>query len=315
MKKIFKLKQPILITGASGFVASNLVRYFVKKKIKVSLILNKNTNLWRIKDILSSTNYFYVDLTNSQSIKKIISKIKPKTIFHFAAHGAYSYQNDSSLIKKVNLDGTFNLIKECKKYNFTSFINTGSSSEYGFKNKKMNENDIPIPNSYYSVFKSAATLLCQFESLVNRLPITTVRLFHVYGPYEEPTRLIPTLMRQLLNNKQSQLVSPNISRDLIYIDDVINFYVMLAKKTNLYGEIFNLGYGKKITIKKIYDYMKKITNSKINNKWNSMKDRKWDQKIWYSDMSKVKKKLSWKPKIDYKKGLQKTLAWHKSFYE
>ena len=314
MKIYKKLKQPILITGASGFVASNLVRYFVSKKIKINILLNQKTNIWRIKDIIHKTNFFYSDLGNEKDIRRIIKKIKPKTIFHFAAHGAYSNQTDSKLIKKTILNGTFNLINECKKYGFNNFINTGSSSEYGFKKKRMSENDVLVPNSYYSVFKSSATLLCQYESIANNLSITTIRPFHVYGPYEEPTRLIPTLIHQLINNKRSKLVSPKISRDLIFIDDVINFYLLVGTKAKLRGEIFNLGFGKKTTIKDIYDHLKKITHSKVNNKWNSMKNRSWDQTVWYSNMTNVKNKLNWKPKTNFKKGLYKTLIWYKNFY-
>ena len=80
------------------------------------------------------------------------------------------------------------------------------------------------------------------------MQIVTIRPFHVYGPYEEPSRLIPTLIRQLIDNKKSKLVSPNISRDLIHIDDVVDFYLLVSFKRNLKGCIFNLGFGKKITI-------------------------------------------------------------------
>ena len=314
MKINNKLKQPILITGASGFVASNLVRYFVSKNIRVNLLLKKNTNLWRIKDIIHKTNSFYLDLGDVKDVKKIIKKIKPKIIFHFAAHGAYSNQTDLYSIKKTILDGTLNLLTECKRYGFDIFINTGSSSEYGFKKTIMREDNLLVPNSYYSVFKSSATLLCQYESIKNNLPIVTIRPFHVYGPYEEPSRLVPTLIKQLLNNRKSKLVSPNISRDLIYIDDVIDFYLMVSSKKKLIGDIFNLGFGKKITIRMIYDHLKKITKSNVQNKWNSMKNRSWDQTIWYSDMSNVKKKFKWKPKINFKNGLSKTLIWYKDFY-
>jgi nucleoside-diphosphate-sugar epimerase len=309
------LKKPILITGASGFVGSNLTRYLVKKGIRVNIIIKKSSNVWRLKDIFENLNVYYADISNKKKIQTIIKKIKPKTIFHLATHGAYSSQSNTDRIKSTILDGTINLINECSKYRFDAFINTGSSSEYGFKDKKMKENDLLVPNSYYSLFKSSATMFCQYMSLKNNLPITTIRPFHVYGPYEEPSRLIPTLLKKLTGNKKVKLVSPDISRDLIYIDDVVNFYILIAKKNKLRGEIFNLGYGKKTTIKNIYDYLRKITNYKNFNKWSTMKNRSWDQKVWFSDMTHVKKKLKWNPKIDYKKGLYQTLIWHKEFYK
>ena len=175
-----------------------------------------------VKEYMNKTKIFYVDLTEKENLGNVIQKIKPKSIFHFATYGAYSSQNDLKLIKSTILNGTINLLNECKKYKFNIFINSGSSSEYGFKKNKMSENSLLEPNSYYAVFKSATTLFCQYEAITNKLPIVTVRFFHVYGQFEEPSRLIPTLIKNLLNNKSSKLVSSNIARDLIFIDDVIN---------------------------------------------------------------------------------------------
>ena len=308
------MKYPILITGAAGFIGSNLTRYFVSQGIKVNIIIKRSSNTWRLNDIIKKTNVHYADVSDINKIKKIIKKIKPKTIYHLATHGGYSDQNDLEKIKKSILDATYNLINECKKYKFNIFINTGSSSEYGFKNKAMKESDILVPNSYYSVFKSSSSLYCQYESLKSNIQIVTIRPFHVYGPYERSNRLIPSLIRNMLNDKKVKLVSPKVSRDMIYISDVVNFYIMLANKKNLKGEIFNLGSGKKTTIKEIYNFLKKITNYKVKNYWGSMKNRYWDQSIWYSNNSYVKTKLNWKPKVGLEKGLLNTVNWYKKFY-
>lgn len=308
------MKHPILITGAAGFVGSNLARYFVSRGIKVNIIIKRSSNTWRLNDIIKKTNVHYADISDINNVKKIIKKIKPQTIYHLATHGGYSDQTDLVKIKKSILDATYNLINECKKYKFNIFINTGSSSEYGFKNKAMKESDILEPNSYYSVFKSSASLYCQYESLKSNIQIVTIRPFHVYGPYERSSRLIPSLIRNMLNDKKVKLVSPKVSRDMIYISDVVNFYIMVANKKNLKGEIFNLGSGKKTTIKEIYSLLKKITNYKVKNYWGSMKNRYWDQSIWYSNNLYVKTKLNWKPEVDLKKGLANTVNWYKKFY-
>ena len=309
-----KIQQPILITGASGFIGSNLLRFFVSKDIRVNIILRKQSNIWRIKDVINKSKVFYVDLRDKENLDRIIEKIKPKSIFHLAAYGAYSHQDQMELIKSSILDSTINLINECKKFKFTIFINTGSNSEYGFRKNKMSENDLLIPNSHYAVFKAAATMFCQYESIVNKLPIITVRPFHAYGPYEEPTRLIPSLITNLLRNKKSRLVSPDIARDMIFIDDVIDLYLMIASKPTINGDIFNIGSGIQKTIKEIYLYLSKLLDSDTKPEWNSMKNRSWDQKIWKADMTKVKNKFNWKPKYNLKRGLTKTISWHKKFY-
>ena len=309
-----KIELPILITGASGFIGSNLLRFFISRDIKVNIILRKKSNIWRIKDIINRAKIFYVDLKEKENLGKIIRRIKPKSIFHMAAYGAYSYQDQVKLIKSSILDATINLVNECKKFKFNVFINAGSNSEYGFRKEKMNENDLVKPNSDYAVFKAASTLFCQQESIINKLPIITVRPFHVYGPYEEPTRLIPTLIRNLLKNKDSRLVSPDIVRDLIFVDDAINLCLKIASRPNVDGDIFNIGTGKQSTIREIYSNLNKLLNCNIKPRWNSMKRRSWDQKVWKADMSKVKRRFNWKPKYNLKQGLTKTINWHKKFY-
>ena len=310
-----KIEEPILITGAGGFIGANLLRRLIKKKLKVNIFINKKTNLWRIKDLISDANVHYVDITNEKKLSILIKKIKPKTIFHLAAYGAYPFQNSINQIKKVNLDSTINLLNECQKYGFKKFINTGSSSEYGFKNKKMSEENLLVPNSHYAVFKASSTLYCQYEAQSKKLPIVTLRPFHVYGPYEEPSRLIPTLIRQLSNNISPKLVSPNISRDLIYIDDVVDYFMLSCTNKKIDGKILNLGSGQNTNIKKIYTTINSYFKINQAPKWNSMPDRKWDQNIWVANIDKTINLFGGKKNIDLKTGISKFIKWHKRNYK
>ena len=310
-----KISTPILITGAKGFIGSNLLRKLVYEGYETNVILKTKNKCWRIKDILKKTNIIIGDLNNFESINKIINKLKPKTIFHLAAYGAYEHQNEIEKIKKVNLDATINLLKTCSKQGFKIFVNTGSNSEYGFKKKPMKETDFLEPNSYYAIFKAATTLFCHYESISKKLPIITVRPFHVYGPYEENTRLIPTLILKLLNNQNPPLVASNIARDMIYIDDVVDFYLMIASKPSTNGDIFNIGSGHQKTIKEVYFSISNIIKSNLKPKWNSMNNRSWDQTTWKANMSIVKKRFKWKPKNNLKQGLTKSINWHRKFYK
>ena len=97
----------------------------------------------------------------------------------------------------------------------------------------------------------------------------------------------------LLENKCPPLVSPNISRDLIYVDDVVDFYMKVAQKRKINGEIFNIGSGKKNTIKQIFYKVRKIMQCNVKPKWSTMINRSWDQEIWFSDMSKANRLLKY----------------------
>ena len=310
-----KIPTPILITGAKGFIGSNLLRRLICKGYETNIIVRTKDNCWRIEDILNKTNIFFEDLTNFKLINKIINKLKPKTIFHLAAYGAYEYQNEIEKIKKVNLDATINLINTCTEQGFNTFINTGSNSEYGLKKNPMKETDVLTPNSYYAVFKAASTLFCQYESISKKLPIISIRPFHVYGPYEEKTRLIPNLISSILFNRCPPLSNPENVRDMVYIEDAVNFYLSLTNENVDYGSIFNLGTGTQHSLKEIVDTTLALTESKIKITWNSMPSRKWDQIIWQADMSNTNKILGWTPENSLKTGLSKTIEWHKHYYQ
>ncbi len=308
-----KIALPILITGSSGFIGSNLLRHLIKKNIVCNIIIRKKSNTWRIKDLLKNkyVKVHYCDLGNKKNIYKIIDNIKPKTIFHLATYGAYSFQSDEELARKNIVDNSINLFKACNKNSFKIFINTGTNSEYGFKTKKMSEKDILEPNSFYAVFKSTVTQYFRYISIKNKLPIVTVRPFHIYGPYEESSRLIPTLILNLIRKKMINLVSPKISRDMLYIDDCVDLYIKIASIKNDFGAVYNMGSGKKITIKEIVEKAQKYTrtNKILKPKFNTMNKKSWDQEIWLSDMSLVKKKLKWKHKFNLDSGIKKTYIW------
>ena len=102
----------------------------------------------------------------------------------------------------TDLVGTVNLLESCIKQGFSAFINVGSSSEYGVKNKEMSESDFPDPIDTYGVAKLAQTYYCRMSSIKYQLPIITLRIFSAYGYYEEPTRLIPYLTTSMLTGKK-----------------------------------------------------------------------------------------------------------------
>ena len=229
-------KRIFLITGSSGFIGSVLLRRLLKQKENVHIILRKQSNTWRIDDLLKKVVIHNSDLTNLDELKSLINESKPNVIYHLAANGAYSYQKDADQIIHTNILGTWNLLQACNTVKYELFVNTGSSSEYGFKKFAMRETDILEPASYYAVTKCAQTLLCSHIARQEKRPIVTIRPFAVYGPYEEPKRFVPTLMNALFSNKKMNLVSPTTARDFVYVDDIVDAYLKINELKNNSGE-------------------------------------------------------------------------------
>ncbi len=310
------LRTPILITGGSGFVGSNLLRRLIQETPpkKIHVLLRKNSKTWRINDLLKKVNMavHVVDLRNQRATDRLVREIKPKTIFHLATHGAYpSEQYDEKEIIETNIISTFNLLRGCLKYGFDAFVNTGSSSEYGLKSKPMRESDILNPLSAYGASKAWATLYGQYLASDQKTPIITLRPFSVYGFYEPLGRLIPNVITSLLRDKSPQLAPPDTARDFVFVDDVINAYFKAAQKPYA-GKVFNIGGGKQVTIKEIFSITKAIINVDVQPLWNKKMARSFDTNRWVADITLAEKQLGWKPKTNLRDGLRQTVQWFKN---
>ena len=149
-----------LVTGGVGFIGANLVRRLVSEGKNVFLITERNSDLWRVQDIIEHVEIFEISLIEYEKIQSLILSIKPEVIFHLASYGGLPFQQDQKQIYAVNFYGTMNLFDACKEVGFDCFINTGSSSEYGIKNAEMREDDVLEPVSDYGVSKAASTNFC-----------------------------------------------------------------------------------------------------------------------------------------------------------
>src|SRR3989344_846287 len=159
------LRTPILLTGGAGFVGSTLLRRLVREAPpkKLHVLLQKNSDCWRIGDILKKVSVHFVDLRLPRAVDALVQKVKPRTIFHLATHGAYpAQQYDEKEILATNVDATFNLMRSCLAQGCDAFVNTGSSSEYGLKDKPMKESDVLEPTTAYGTSKAWATLYGQY---------------------------------------------------------------------------------------------------------------------------------------------------------
>lgn len=299
----------VFITGGNGFIGSNLTRLLVKKKFNVNLLVRKNSNLWRLKDINRNIKIYQGEIEDVKGLKKIINKIKPNYIIHLASYGNSSEENNLKKIVDTNISGLINLLEASDNINYKKLIICGSSSEYGFKNKPMTETDYLLPNSYYSAAKGSAALLAQSYALENKKPIAILRLFSAYGPFEEYNRFIPTIINNALKNKKVLITKENIKRDFIYIDDVVNaFYKTMHAKLNS-GEIINIGTGKQYANKDIIRIIEKILKIKL--KLGIFPKRAWDTSNWVANNLKAKKLLKWKPEFSLEEGLIETIKWNK----
>ncbi|MBI2024664.1 MAG: NAD-dependent epimerase/dehydratase family protein [Candidatus Harrisonbacteria bacterium] len=304
---------PVLITGASGFVGANLLRRLVNNGLekKTNIILRKNSDPWRIKDVLKKAPTHIVDLRNEEATRALLKKIKPKTIFHLATHGAYPRQQfEEKEIMETNITCAFNLMNSAARTGVKSFINTGTSSEYGINKMAMREQDRLSPVTAYGASKAWATLYGNYLANDKKFPVTTLRLFGVYGYYEPRGRLIPNIILSFLENSRPKLTNPKFIRDFVFIEDVVDAYIMAAER-NIAGSILNVGSGRKTSLQEVFTVIKEIMNSDVRPILEKSKTGIPDINRRVADVQLAKKTLKWKPKTNLRDGLRKTVNWFK----
>ena len=306
------LNESFFVTGATGFVGSCLVRKLAEIGCEVHALVRPQANLWRLHDLEGRVDLHTGDLNDAGHLRDLISDIQPTIIYHLAVHGAYPDQTNADEIILTDVFGTWNLLKACSEIDYKLFVNTGSSSEYGSKQCAMRESDLLEPNSYYAVAKAAQTLVAQHMAHSDRRPINTFRLFSVYGPYEEPSRLVPTLIQRCIAGKALDMVSPDTARDFIYVEDVVEAYLQIGQLSLQCGEVFNIGTGIQSTMRDVVRAAVRSTGAKVRINWGSVPARTWDTETWLADATKVRRVLKWAPKTSLADGMEKTTEWFRS---
>ncbi|MBW2989041.1 NAD-dependent epimerase/dehydratase family protein [Candidatus Woesearchaeota archaeon] len=290
-----------LVTGGSGFVGANLVRALIEEGHKVALLLREKSRLWRLEGMMDKITPIYADLADKETLIQAVRRCQPDTIFHLAAYGAYpKSQKDPGLILKTNIIGSINLQQAAGEI---PIINAGSSSEYGIKDATMSEEDVCRPDNDYGWAKLSQALHFQMAGKV------TLRLFSVYGPFEEPSRLIPTLIKAKIKNLPLSLI--NSVRDYVYVGDVVNAFMMCAKSYDkLRGEIINIGSGKQTSVKELLAVLDMAgkENSELGISWNFEPVQK-EPARWQANINKAEGILGWSPKNTIGRGMRKTYGW------
>jgi dolichol-phosphate mannosyltransferase len=300
----------VLVTGAGGFVGANLAARLAEAGHDVVAWIRPGSPTWRLDDHDAEIEIVPLDLLDTDAVDAGVRSAGADWVFHLAAHGAYSWQRDAELIMQTNLVATVHLLAACQRHGFGAFVNAGSSSEYGFQDHAPREDELPEPNSDYAVMKAAATLHCRFVAQRDNVHVVTLRLYSVYGPWEEPGRLMPTLVARGLEGRLPPLVSPDTPRDFISIRDTEQAFLQAAQRSDLErGSVFNIGSGRQTTLREVVDVARAQLGIGEEPKWGTEAQRSWDAAVWVGDARRAHEQLGWKAQDDLQAGFARLVDW------
>jgi len=315
----FWKNKDVLLTGADGFVGSHLAEKLIDLGAKLTIVVratsNHGTSAYNFKNL--HNNYvkkckkiICCDISSTDIIRHI--KIsKPKIILHLAANAYVPYSFDHPLeVNESNVIGTLNILEAARQIkNLERIICTSSSEVYGTAlTKKINENHPLNPTSPYAASKAAADRYCFSYILTYNLPIVIIRPFNTYGP-RHTYDVIPKFIKMALYNKNITIHgNGKQSRDLTYISDAVDAFILVSESKKCLKKVINFGTGQDYSINFLATQIKKI--SKSDSKIIYINKRQAEVQRLTCDAS-LCKKLGWKNKIGIIEGLKLNIEWAK----
>ncbi len=318
----FYKNKKILVTGADGFMGSHLTERLVNYGAQVTafvrwsaLITPHNVQLKNISHLKDKIKIISGDI-GSYDIIENIRKEKPEIIFHLAAEAYVNKSFDQPReVIDANVTGTLNVLQACldenmKPQEFIKRIVLTSSSEiYGTYDSPINESFEMKPSSPYGASKAAADRLAYSYYNTYNLPIAIIRPFNTYGPrhtYDAPPRFIDLALKE---KDITVYGDGEQSRDLSYVDDTVDGFLIMGVNEKAIGEAVNFGTGKDT---KIIDLAKKIIEiSGSKSKIIHLSPRPSEVQRLCCDNTKAKNLFNWQPKVSIDEGLRKNVEWAK----
>lgn len=301
----------ILITGASGFVGSFLLKQLLMKdKHEIAAIIREPEKAWRIQNFINDIHVIKGSIDVLESYRKQFLDFKPDIIIHLAWAGVDG-QSRNKIEQWRNVCYTIELMELGISSGSQSFIGLGSQAEYGDANAVVDELRIAKPTTLYGVAKLAACNISQAVANSAEMRFVWLRLFSSYGPKDQPTWLIPYIINTMLKGESPNLTAAEQIWDYIHVEDVAAAIFSVTENFNANG-IFNLGSGNGVPLKLIIEKTRDLIDPSIALNLGVIPYRKDQVMHLQANIDRLTNATGWKPKIDINAGLLETVNWWKA---
>lgn len=338
----------ILVTGAAGFIGSNLVKRICSEFPSAIVIGIDNMNAYydialkdfRLKELEQYSGFTFVkgNIANKELIDELFEKYKPSIVVNLAAQAGvrYSITNPDAYIES-NLVGFFNILEACRNYPVEHLVYASSSSVYG-SNKKVpysTDDKVDNPVSLYAATKKSNELMAHAYSKLYNIPSTGLRFFTVYGPAGRPDMAYFGFTNKLVKGEKIKIFNyGNCKRDFTYVDDIVEGVVRVMKKApdKKNGEdglpippyaVYNIG---NQNPENLLDFVQILSEELVragvlpeDYDFEAHKElvpmQPGDVPVTYADTSALERDFDYKPSTSLREGLRKFVEWYADFYK
>ncbi|MEK9176740.1 MAG: NAD(P)-dependent oxidoreductase [Patescibacteria group bacterium] len=300
----------ILVTGGAGFIGTHLTKRLVREEADVHLFVRENTDVAGFKTLFPNVTLHTVDLDDHEAVQETLKTLSPQGIFHLAAvNQSYAVRPTLKQLFRGNAENSLNLMEATSHLPIEFFVNTTTFVEAGPKTDPIREDDSLEPMEYYGISRIPGTLYVHALGKYQAKPFVTVRVFTPYGPFIQKGKLVYEIITHALSGSAIRLSRADVTRDLIFIDDLVDLFVRAAANAGAYpGHTFNGGSGVATPLGKLVEVVLQYTGSTSPVSWTG-DDVLYDRAHWRADISKSTSLLSWKPTHSLHEGIAKTVGW------
>jgi UDP-glucose 4-epimerase len=303
----------VLVTGASGFIGSNVVRKLVDDGAEVHALTSTVSAVYpvRLVDLRDRITMHEGNLIDRSAMDSVVDKARPEYVLHLGAftHVGKSWQRVDECIQ-ANVQGTVNLLQALARYDYRRFVYTGTSEIYGDIEVPFCEDALVNPISPYSVSKYAGERYCRMFHQGYGWPIVMLRPFNAYGPGQTPDRVIPEIIVRALRRQELKMTQGYQTREFNFVEDIAEGFVLAAVTPGVEGEVLNLGCGEELSMRHVAQTILDLMGNPIEAQFGALPERPTEIHRMYSDSTKAREALGYSPKHSLAEGLQKTIAWY-----
>ncbi|HEX8173587.1 MAG TPA: SDR family NAD(P)-dependent oxidoreductase [Pyrinomonadaceae bacterium] len=315
--------QPVLVTGAGGFIGSHLVETLLKSGARVRAFVRYNSRrdagLLRLlsPELMASCEIIFGDLRDSDAVDKASRDVD--TVFHLGALIGipYSYVHPREVVQ-TNVTGTLNVLTAAERNKVRKVVNTSTSEVYGTALYTPIDEKHPLQGqSPYSASKIGADKLAQSFYCTFGLQVATIRPFNTFGPRQSARAVIPTIITQALVKDKVHLGSLEPRRDFTFVTDTVDAFLRIAASPESAGREINVGSDAEISIGELAAKIIKMIGREVEISCDTQRvrpDRSEVQQLW-ADASQAAELIGWKPQVGFDEGLRRTIDWIQSHLE
>jgi nucleoside-diphosphate-sugar epimerase len=302
-----------VVTGATGFIGSALVRRLRREGIQTYCLLRRKARCDSILEGLQGAEVVQVASFQTPELERCLKKLSADVIFNLASYGVSQEDRDPEALLDGNVSLVARLVLAATISPPKIFIHTGSCSEYGpplLEGSPLSEEQSLRPISLYGAAKAASTLYGSALAARMGVPFVTLRLFGVFGVGEGPRRLIPYLIDQLRRDEPADLTPGEQVRDFLYVEDVVEAFVRSARGDDLTpSEAYNVCSGRPLRIRDLGELVADVMDKpRTLLRWGRRPYRQ-DEPMWIvGDNRRFVEATSWLPRVDPAEGIQRIIA-------